>query len=197
MKISDISELHYLTHIENLDSIVEKGILSHVLAKDVPHQKIDMPEVQKKREGKTIPGGRQLHEYANLYFSARNPMLYKRKDMHKELCVLRISVEVLGIPGAVIATGNAASNYVAFYPPHKGIDYLDKELVFAEYWTDQDRINEDRKRVAKCAEVLVPDRVPTKMILGVYVSCNEAKEKVKSLVPHLCVDFNHKLFFVK
>jgi hypothetical protein len=197
MKISDISELHYLTHIENLASITDKGILSHVLSREVPHQKIDMPEVQKKREGKPIPGGRQLHEYANLYFSARNPMLYKRKDRHTELCVLRVSIEVLDIPGVVIATGNAASDYVAFYPPHKGIECLNKELIFAEYWTDSDKIKEDKKRVAKCAEVLVPDRVPSKMILGVYVSCNEAKEKVKSLVPNLCVGFNPELFFIR
>ncbi len=197
MKLSDISELHYLTDIHNLTSIVEKGILSHVLANEVPHKKIDMPEVQGRRACKLVPGGRPLHEYANLYFSARNPMLFKRKESHEEICVLRVSVEVLESQGAVIVTGNAASDYVAFYPSPRGVEHLNKELVFAQYWTDPDPIEEARKRVAKCAEVLVPNRVPSSLILGAYVSCNKTMEKLKVLFPNIRFYFNPELFFRK
>ena len=37
MKPEDVKELHYITPIENLPSILENGILSHKLAGKIPH----------------------------------------------------------------------------------------------------------------------------------------------------------------
>ena len=54
------------------------------------------------------PGGLKLHQYANLYFHARNPMMYSRKEKAAELCVLCVSLEVLRLPGVVITDKNAA-----------------------------------------------------------------------------------------
>jgi hypothetical protein len=195
MKIDEVGQLFYLTHIENLDSIMERGILSHSKAQSLPHKRIDMFEVQERRRTKSIPGGRLLHEYANLYFSARNPMLYKRKDEHKDICVLRISIEVLKIPGVVLATGNAASDYISFYPPESGIERLDRKLVFAKNWTDVDPIIQARKSVAKCAEVLVPDFVPSSLIFGIYVLCEETEIELASTYPGLQIEQNPIIFF--
>ncbi len=58
-----------------------------------------MEEIQERRDLKRVPGGLKLHQYANLYFHARNPMLFKRKDKAGSLCVLRISIEVRHIDG--------------------------------------------------------------------------------------------------
>ncbi len=157
MKLDEVKQLFYITHIENLSSILERGILSHSRAQSLPHKRIDMPEVQERRRAKRISGGGLLHDYANLYFSSRNPMLFKRKDEHKDICVLRINLEVLKIPAVVVATGNAASDYTSFHPPESGIEKLDRKLVYAKKWTDDDPIIQARKSVAKCAEVLVPD----------------------------------------
>lgn len=60
-----------------------------------------MAEIQDRRAVVRVPGGRPLHEYVNLYFHARNPMLYKRLPMHDSLCVLRVSTDVFDLPGAV------------------------------------------------------------------------------------------------
>ena len=68
-----------------------------------------MQSVQDLRDKKQVPGGLQLHQYANLYFHARNPMLFKRLNEVDSLCVLRISKEVLAA-GAVITDQNAASD---------------------------------------------------------------------------------------
>jgi hypothetical protein len=48
----------------------------------------------------------------NLYFHARNPMMFKRRG--EALCVLRVSTDVLQINGTVITDQNAASDYVRF-----------------------------------------------------------------------------------
>jgi ssDNA thymidine ADP-ribosyltransferase, DarT len=54
-----------------------------------------MTEIQDLRANKKVPGGRPLHEYLNLYFHARNPMMYKGHDQHESLCVIRVSTNVL------------------------------------------------------------------------------------------------------
>jgi ssDNA thymidine ADP-ribosyltransferase DarT-like protein len=195
MKLDEVKQLFYITHIENLGSILERGILSHSRVQDLPHKRIDMPEVQERRRTKRISGGTLLHDYANLYFSGRNPMLFKRKDEHKEICVLRISLEVLKIPGVVVATGNAASDYTSFYPPESGIEKLDRKLVYARKWTDDDPIIRARKSVAKCAEVLVPDLVPPSLIFGVYVSSQETEQKLARSYPGLQIEQNLIIFF--
>ncbi len=76
MRKEELDELHYITLIDNVASILTKGILSHRLAEKVPHGSVAMQEVQDRRRNKKVPGGRMLHEYVNTYFSARNPMLY-------------------------------------------------------------------------------------------------------------------------
>ena len=126
-------------------------------------------------------------------------MLYKRKDLHRELCVLQVSTDVLDLPGVVIADGNAASEYTAFWPSPAGLARVDKGLVFAEYWTDEDQIQEWHKKRVKCAEVLVPDRVVPQFIIGAYVSCSEAQNALQNVVEtnnlRLNITLNAHLFF--
>ena len=195
MKLAEVKEIYYITHIENLDSIIERGILSHSRAQSISHKKIDMTEVQERRQTKCIPGGGPLHDYANLYFSSRNPMLYKRKDEHKDICVLRISIEVLNISGVVVATANAASDYTSFYPPESGIEKLDRKLIFARKWTDDDPIIGHKKRAAKCAEILIPDCVPPSLIFGAYVSCKENQASLIEVYPNLQIELQPIIFF--
>nr|VFJ98995.1 MAG: protein of unknown function (DUF4433) [Candidatus Kentron sp. LFY] len=76
-----------------------------------------MADVQDRRNKIQVPGGMRLHQYANLYFDARNPMMYKRLAQVEVLCVLCVSTDVLNLPGVVITDQNAASDYVRFYPP--------------------------------------------------------------------------------
>ena len=102
MNRDDINELHYITPITNVPSILQHGLLSHSRSQKVVHRSVAMAEIQQRRSGKVVPGGRPLHDYVNLYFHARNPMLYKRKAQHQGLCVLRISPEVLDLSGAII-----------------------------------------------------------------------------------------------
>jgi len=174
----DVTELHYITPIANVASILQHGLLSHHRAKKVLHRSVAMQEIQEKRTGKTVPGGRPLHDYVNLYFHARNPMLYKLRAEHESLCVLRVSDEVLDLPGVIITDENAASDYTAFYPSPDGLMHLNRDAVFAERWTDQDQIQKWRKTRAKCAEVLIPDKVEANLIVGAYVSCVVAMQKL-------------------
>src|ERR1700682_553709 len=164
-----IKEFQCIMPLENIPSVVEHGILSFERAAKLKHRSVAMTEVQDRRDKKHVPGGLKLHQYANLYFHARNPMLYKRKDEAANICILRISTAVLQNDGVVITDCNAASNYVRFYHPLQ-LGLLDFNAIFAMSWTHpDDPIAQLRHRSQKCAEVLVPDFVDPKFLLGAYV----------------------------
>lgn len=192
---AELEELHYITPLENVPSIMQTGILSYSRARKMDHQSVAMQQIQRIREGLTIPGGRKLHEYANLYICARNPMMYKRRSRHAELCVLRISTDVLDIPNVVVSDSNAASRYVRFVPAPDGLRIVNRELTFANDWTDPDPIQKFRKAAAKCAEVLVPDQIRPEYITCAYVSCQESLDKFNDFGLNIQAEINGNIFF--
>ena len=68
---------------------------------------------------------------------ARNPMMFERRDEAHTLCVLRVSIEILKIPGAVITDQNAVSKYVKFSAPDC-LKFMDLDYVFAANWKHPD-----------------------------------------------------------
>jgi hypothetical protein len=172
-----------------------KGILSHKRAKKINHNSVAMEVIQDLRKNKIVPGGRPLHEYVNLYICARNPMLYVLRSQHMDLCVLRLSTEILDLPEVVITDSNASSDYARFAPAPRGLSIVDKELTFAEYWTHPNPIEAYQRKAAKCAEVLVLDRVEPYFIMGAYVSCSESKQAFEALELDIPVTINSHLFF--
>lgn len=199
MTFEELEELHYITLIVNMSSIYKSGIFSHKNTERIPHQSVAMDEIQDRRKKVVVPGGRPLHHYVNLYFHARNPMMFKRKDLHKDLCVLRVNKDVLYLPHVVIADRNASSDYVLFTSAPDGLKYINKNLVYAKYWNQDDPIEKFMHTSIKCAEVLVPDKVPKDFILGAYVSCEESKSKLYDIMEEIEPDFsitvNPDLFF--
>lgn len=199
MTFEDLEELHYITPIANMESILKHGIVSHQKAERILHQSVAMNEIQEKRKKVVVPGGRPLHQYVNLYFHARNPMMFKGKDMHKDLCIIQINKEIINLPDVVISDGNAASDYVRFYAVSEGLRVIDKELVFARYWKHDDPIENFRHTSIKCSEVLVPDKVDKDFIFGAYVSCDESKERLYAIIEKIEREFpitvNPDLFF--
>jgi hypothetical protein len=104
-----VSELHCIMPIANLASVMTNGILSYERAARLPHHSVALQPVQDRRDKKLVPGGLRLHQYVNLYFHARNPMLFKRLAEAPNLSILQVSTEVLTVPGTVISDQNAAS----------------------------------------------------------------------------------------
>jgi len=191
----ELDELHYIAPHSNVLSICRLGILSHRRAEKVDHESVAMQEIQDRRTKVVVPGGRRLHEYVNLYVCARNPMLYKRQGQHAELCILRISPDVLDLPGVVVTDANASSPYVRFAAAPHGLSIVSRELTFAEYWTDPDPVQYYRRKSAKCAEVLVPDCLDPQFIVGAYVSCEESLARLNSMGMTVVATIDRHLFF--
>jgi hypothetical protein len=142
------------------------GLLSYEQATRLQHASVAMQPVQDRRDHKRVPQGLRLHQYANLYFHARNPMLFKRFAEAPHLCVLQVSTEVLALEGTVITDCNAASDWVRFLHPRQWA-LVDFDDVFAADWRhpgNPPRYYQHKSR--KCAEVLVPHRISPHLIIG-------------------------------
>ena len=181
MNRSDITELHYITAIANVPSILHHGILSHTLADKLDHHSVAMPEIQERRRNKQIPGARMLHEYANLYFDAHNPMLCRCQQRNNEICVLRVDPAVLDLDGVIVADRNASSDWVGFWPVLDGLARISRERLFARYWTHDDPYDQMNHKSEKCAEVLVPDSIAVQFVIGAYVANQTALAAFQAL----------------
>lgn len=197
MRREDIGELHYITAIENIPSILDVGLLSHHGASTLPHTTVAMEVIQERRSQVVVPGGRRLHNYVNLYVNARNKMLFKVKSDRGDegICVLSVSPDAMDLPGTVIADRNASSDYVRFDPAAEGLAALDRDVIFAKYWTHSDPIEEQRHGSLMCAEVLIPDNVPPSYVRGAHVASDSAATSLRSLAPALDVTVTPYLFF--
>nr|VFK16437.1 MAG: protein of unknown function (DUF4433) [Candidatus Kentron sp. LFY] len=154
-----------------------------------------MADVQDRRNKIQVPGGMRLHQYANLYFDARNPMMYKRLAQVEVLCVLCVSTDVLNLPGVVITDQNAASDYVRFYPPRFST-FLDFDWICADDWRHpDDSIAYYRHKSAKCAEVLVPNTVPPSFIRKAHVVSDTARTALLATRFSKPVEVMPRLFF--
>lgn len=129
-----VKELHYIMPINNIPSMLIHGILSRVNLRErlLQHDDISMDEIQKRRKDKLVPNGKYLHEYVNLYFDARNSMMFKRKDLAEKICVLCISIEALNLQGVVVTDQNIASDWVRFLPPQE-LESLNFDRIYAKY----------------------------------------------------------------
>lgn len=190
-----VTELHCIMPMENIPSVMQHGILCYERAAKLQHRSVAMQPVQDRRDQKLVPGGLKLHQYANLYFHARNPMLYKRLGEAANLCVLQVSKDVLGLRGTVLSDQNAASSYARFLSPLQW-QALDFDAIFAMNWKHpDDQVEEWRHKSRKCAEVLVPGCVESRFLRGAHVINVEAERRLLGSGFNLPVSINPVLFF--
>lgn len=181
MKVTKQSGLYNIQAIDNVQSIMRYGLLSHEKGKKIAHVSIAMQEVQDRRDVKKVPNGLGLHQYANLYFDPRNPMLSARREQNEDLCILKIDASILDYRGVIVSDRNASSNYASFYPADIGIRNIDFDIVYARWWKDEDYYEEMRKKSIKCAEVLVPYEVSYEFVVCAAVVNENAKCKLEEV----------------
>lgn len=183
MQGSNIRELFYITHIDNLSSILSLGVYSHEKIKDreVHSTPIYATNIVTRRGKKTTPNGRNLWSYANLYFQPRNAMMYRvvHEKGYANLAVVGIKTNILNENDVYITDGNAAHDSTQFYPPNKGLDVLKKQwsIIQNQWWNRDD--GSKRKIMAEC---LIPNQVNPDNIQAVYVANNSTREKAQGIL---------------
>ncbi|HUY90898.1 MAG TPA: DarT ssDNA thymidine ADP-ribosyltransferase family protein [Pirellulales bacterium] len=180
---AEIKSLFYITHVENVPSMLKNGILSHGLvdAQNVPFTPIYDQAIVSNRKDKATPERASLWDYANLYFQPRNPMMYRvvHEKAAKDLAVVGVKPSVLQLPQVMVTDGNAASNPTQFFKAAEGLKAIEAQwrVVQAEYWNELD--GSKRKIMAEC---LVPDRIPPEYVHTIFVADHDTKKRVEGLI---------------
>lgn len=186
MRRAQIKELYYITHINNVPSVLKRGILSHELVEteNVPFTRIYNAEIVAKRRDIKTPDGRSLWSFANLYFQPRNPMLYRvvffgESTDENDIAVLGVQMSILNRPDIFISTGNAAHSLSHILTASEGRKVISeiKKNTDKEYWTDEG--GSKRKIMAEC---LVPGMIPPQLITEICVASHEALDRVRPMV---------------
>jgi ssDNA thymidine ADP-ribosyltransferase, DarT len=171
-----IDYLYHMTYIDNLASIIENGLLSHNEAYRQGLMEVDIsdPNVQDIRASRVDPFyNRPLHEYVPLYFSPRNPMLYRRREIQEDIVILGLDPQLLSEPNIIFTNGNSAASGTIFYTGTSMLDHLPWNSIRARSWTDI----EDGKRI-KCAEVLVYPKIQPSRIQVIFCYSNKHRETI-------------------
>jgi len=176
-------ELYYITHIDNLESILKNGIFSHerISMEGINHAKIYDNNIVVNRSEILTPDGKDLWAYANMYLQPRNPMLYRviSEVGVDKIAILGIKKTVLDIPNIFVSNGNAASSYSEIKPIKelkKTYREIRKDLQ-REYWLWQ---NGSKRKIM--AEILIPDLVPAEYINSIYVANSVVRDEAKSKI---------------
>ncbi len=175
LKRFGIRHLHYMTHIDNVPSILADGILPHsvVTKKGLAHKDIADAEVQQHRNGIVPSTGKPIHEYVPLYLATQTPMQYvithpartrgREQIVYPEDLVF-IDVDagrILGQSGVVFCDGNAASSKTSFYNNLCDLDKLDWKTIHCpgDYKGSGGKCYDADWKRNKSSEVLVPERI--------------------------------------
>ena len=191
-------ELYYISHINNLQSILANGILSHdeIAQLDLKYTPIYDANVVSIRKDKSTPAKLSLWHYANLYFQPRNPMMYSvvHTKQKENLVVISASDKILDNPGVFITDGNAANAPTQFYSRAEGLKVLRRQwsIIRNEWWNKED--GSKRKIMSEC---LVPNRVNSDHINTLYVANGEVANRVKQITSerHISVVPEPNIFF--
>ena len=108
--------------------------------------------------------------------------MFKRQVIHGSLCVLSISHEILDEGDVIVTDTNASRDYAKFLAMPHGLSQLDIDLIYAQYWNHDDPIEKYKRSGAICAEVLVPEAIKARFIQRIYVSCDQTRQSVQTLM---------------
>lgn len=165
-----VHSLWHMTHKDNVRSIIKDGILNHYSAHNMREHPVDIsdPDAQRWRERTERNHSHRLHEYVPLYITPKNPMLYVRRNIQNNLCLLQISLDALVNSEFLISDGNAASRDTHFFKSLKHLDQVPWAVLKADLWTGFP----DGKR-QRCSEVLVYQKIYPENIEAIHCYSSE------------------------
>ena len=187
--------VYHITHIDNLESIIQNGLLSTNKKKDmnVSHVNIANKSIQETRSEMVVPcgPGGTIHDYVPFYFASRTPMLLgviNTKNYDQPLMVyLCLKLDVIDKGNAVFTDASANTKTPPnFYDKKEHLDNLDWEIIDSEKWS----FDEDARH-KHMAELLVKDKVRIEDVYGIVVFNDYIKKKVLDIfLKHSCTPPN-------
>lgn len=189
-----IEYLYYMTHINNLDSIMEKGIFSmNILEKqNITYEDISYGVVKKSRN-KSIKGtNKKVFDYVPLYFANDTPMYYgvlqksslkKRIAQENNVILLALDAKyVFSMHKVIFSNMNLLSKDFKIFTDIRDLGKLPWEDIRKKnvYSRENNLCYNPGYRRKKASETLVEDHIPAEAIVKIQVYNNAIKEKINA-----------------
>lgn len=185
----NIDFLYHMTHIDNLDSILKHGLLSH--NNPYKQQDISNKQVNSRRSHRETIYYRKVHDYVPFYFNPRNAMLYR--NLHKygdNIIILKFRRELLLQKDTIFTNKNASTDSVKYFNNFRDLDKLNWEYIWSSSWYDRIIIKQ-----TMMAEVLVYNRVSIDYLEGIVCKSKKMKLKLEEKYQNIDIIVNKSLFF--
>ncbi len=203
--VKDIKSLYYTANIENLRSILERGILSRaaVIEQGVYASQHDIsnPGVQDRRRSKQFASPRtgkrrKLHDYANVYIQPNNAFLVvvQKEISRNDLCVIRIKEKILKDKRkvAVITTKNAACSKAKFFAPaawapspftSKALTSTRLSGLDATTWVGPYKFRDSKQ--SRQSEALFPDKIDPSYFDSILVHNENVQQIIEDILKEM------------
>ena len=173
--------LYHMTHVANVPSILEKGLMSHRTAP--AYCDISNVTVNGLRAAIVTVHGRSLHDYVPLYFNPRNAMLYqKQKEYRQDIVIVEISKSVCHEGGVLFSEGNAASSESRIVDTLAATSAFNWPRIVKEDWREGRILNLTTKRLMM-SECLVPNQIAAARIIRLHAPDAATGERLARTQP--------------
>ncbi len=163
-----IFSLWNVTHLNNLESLLSRGIVCRNVARQLQgFVDISHPRVQDRRHTtRDVTQGIvfEPHAHVPLFFADNTPMLYVTSSNDAQVILLEISTQVADAPGVVFSDGNIAASDHCLYTDANDLARLAWGIVKSR----QPAFSKEWKR-KRSAEVLVPQGCSATLFTRVHV----------------------------
>ena len=198
--------LFFITHFENLKSILERGIFSPAYVRDykIKHTKIHSEDVNKRRNKYIHANGLnqkalKLADFAHTFFNPCNAMLHVvlRNNTPAKIAIIEVILN-MSDKGIYITDRNAAKGDVqcwGSYEYYKIIPQIKRDtLPIGRTW-DYRKYDNDGSKGRVMAECLVLDKISHEYFKSIYVSSSDMKEKILFYERELEIKVDNSMFF--
>ena len=179
--------IYHFTSIDNLESIIDEGLLSTNLKIEagVVHENIANSQIQERRSTMEVtcgPGG-VVHDYVPFYFAKRTPMLLnivKSKNFDQiDIIYLAIPIERL-MDKDVVFTEASANTVIPpnFYSNPKDMSKLKWGIIDSWKWSYHD----DDERHQKMAEALIHKKIEITDVSYIVAWNKNFKNHIKNVL---------------
>ena len=184
-----IEAIYHMTHIENVASILEHGLLSH--ANGRTQRDISDHAVNARRVKREPLYGQPIHSYVPFYLNPKNAMLYRRKEIQDDIVIFVFDRVLLLEKNTLFTDGNAASEASSFYADIHQLSQLSWACLKDTSWNN----HQDGRR-KRMAEVLVPQQVSMQRVQKICCNSFKSYYQLKALVGEsIEIECNHKFYF--
>ncbi|MDR3183774.1 MAG: DUF4433 domain-containing protein [Planctomycetaceae bacterium] len=186
-----MTDVHHITHIDNLSGILEAGGLlaeSRIQVAQLQYKNIGHSHIKQKRIDWFIPGwnAMTLGQCVPFYFANRPPMLYSiargkiagYSEGQIPVIYLVTSAEIINDSGLryCFTDGHAVDFITTYFHCLEDLPRIDWKIVNMQYWNNA-KVDADRKR-RKQAEFLIYDFVPWQYIEKIAVIDSVIRDNV-------------------